>query len=167
MKYLLCNECNFKRTHKGKTQFDVAKEKSLLNYQKRKNNVSSVILQRKKKPKRIMISKKQQEIKKQLHLTYNEIDNEREHLCDGCGTNEALCHSHIISQIDCKLIGKPELIYDKRNIHYHCMSPVNNCCNQKWESKDSKIMSQLFDYEINMEFIRSQSIELYNVIVNK
>ena len=170
MKHELCHECNFKRTHQGKTLYEVSKEKSLVNYQKRKDNVSNVISQRLKKPKKvykIKISVKQQEIKQALKITYNEIDNEREHLCDGCGTNQALCHSHIISQKDCKLIGKPELISDKRNIHYHCMSPVNGCCNQKWESKDPKIMSQLLDYESNMAFINHVSKELYNKIVNK
>lgn len=175
MKHLLCNECNFKRTHAGNSQFEVSREKSLVNIQKKKDNLSNVISQRQKKPKKIYkfkTSSKQIEIKKQLHNTYSEIDNEREPICTGCskfqGGDIRLSHSHIISQKDCKAIGKPELIYDKRDITFHCLDfGENEGCHRKWESKDPAIMSTLHDYDVNMQFIKNQSIELYNKIVNK
>lgn len=175
MKYCLCNECNFKRTHAGKSQFEVAKQKSLINNQKKKDNVSNVFSQRQIKPKklyRFKISKKQQEIKKLLYIAYSEIDNERQPICTGCnkyqGGDIRLSHSHIISQADCKAIGKPELIYDKRDITFHCLDFGNNVgCHRKWESKDPKIMSTLLDYETNMAFINNVSKALFNKIVNK
>lgn len=168
MRYCLCDECNFKRTHKGLSRFYINKNKLLIKkdivrilkpFIGKKNNKKNRTSIRK-------ISSKQLEIKIRYRQTCEEIDHEREHICTGCGTNQALCHSHLISQKDCKLIGKPELIYDKRDITFHCMSPVNNCCSQKWESKDPKIMSTLLDYEVNIAFVKSQSLQLYNQIIN-
>lgn len=176
MKYCLCYECNFRRTHNGKSNYDVSLEKNINKLKEKKFfTPKKIVYKLNKKPKkiyRIKVSLKQQEIKKNLSIAYNEIDSERELICTGCnkyqGGDIRLSHSHIISQKDCKLIGKPELIYDKKDITYHCVDFGNNIgCHRKWESKDPKIMSTLLDYESNMIFIKSQSIELYNKIVNK
>lgn len=103
------------------------------------------------------ISSKQSSINRKLHQAYQKIDNEREPVCEGCGSNENLSHSHLISQADCKGYGLTELIWDEDNIRIHCM----NGCHQKWESRDLKQIKTMLDWEKNLEYVRSKSEELF------
>ena len=116
----------------------------------------------KKKPKQI--SSKQAEINKLYKLTCIDMDYTTEPVCTGClryqGGDIKLSHSHIISREDCKRIGRPELIYDRRNITYHDMDfGEHEGCHRKWENP--VLRSLLNDYDKNIQYIKSISEELY------
>lgn len=175
MRHELCHECNFIRTHGGKTMREHAIEKQREYIQRQKNKVSNVKKERPKierKSAPIKISAKQKVINSDLSNVYKEIDNEREQMCTGCsmyqGGDIRLSHSHIISQADCKRIGMPELIVDKENITFHCVDfGAHVGCHRIHETKRYSIMKQLHDCEKNLAYIESKSKELYNRIVNK
>jgi hypothetical protein len=64
------------------------------------------------------ISNKQSVINKRLAEIYNQLANEREHVCSGCGRGDLpLSHSHIIPRSRRK-----DLICEGANITYHCLS---------------------------------------------
>ena len=92
-----------------------------------------------------------------------EFDNNTERVCTGCGKRHPyvhLSHSHIISRQHCHNYGIPELIYNSRNITYHCLSfGEHKGCHEKWESKAQR--KELLDYEKNIEFIKSINEELF------
>lgn len=133
----LCKECNEIRMH-GKTKRQIYIEKV-----------------RSSKPKELSYKRKYQEVLKQ-------IDKERPQVCAGCGLKYVvLSHSHIISQKDCKNYGFQSLIYDEKNIAFHCIGMYNdNDCHRRWENPTKR--KELLDYEKNMEYIKSISVELYN-----
>lgn len=114
------------------------------------------------KPKQI--SSKQKEINHLYKLTCADMDYTTEPVCTGClkyqGGDIKLSHSHIISREDCKRIGKPELIWDRNNLTYHCLDFMNNVgCHRKHESPVER--HTLADYQKNIEYIKSISEELY------
>lgn len=118
---------------------------------------------------KIKKTKNQHEIDIRYRLACIEMDYIEEKVCTGClryqGGDIKLSHSHIISREDCKRIGKPELIYDRDNITYHCMDfGENEGCHRKHESKNYTIMSKLCDFSKNIEFIKLNNIDLYNKI---
>ncbi len=118
---------------------------------------------KKQRPLKKTPSSKEAEIKRNLIKTYKHIDYTREKVCTGCNKYHGevnLSHSHIISKADCKKIGKPELIWDEGNIVYHCFEKDRKSCHKKWES--NILRKTLLDYEKNMEYIKSVSIEMYN-----
>lgn len=121
-------------------------------------------IKRKKTPIR-KVSIKEQQIARDYKKTIVEMDYLEEKVCSGCnqyqGGDIKLSHSHIISRDDCKKTGLIELISDRRNLVYHCMDfGEHTGCHRKWENpKERKF---LLDYDKNMEFIKSVSIELYN-----
>ena len=79
------------------------------------------------------VSNKQAVINRKLRATYQQIDNDREPVCQGCDrSDKPLSHSHTISQKRCKQIGKPELIWDAANIEIECFGD-KDCCHDKWE----------------------------------
>ena len=106
------------------------------------------------------ISSKQSSINRKLHQTYQKIDSEREPICEGCGSNKNLSHSHLISQADCKGYGLTELIWDEENIRLHCM----NGCHEKWESRNLTIIKTMLDCEKNLEYVKSKCPVLFNKI---
>ena len=68
------------------------------------------------------ISKKQKDINKKLGKVYMEIMDERGHYCTGCGRSDVpLSNSHLIPRSR-----RSDLICDKRNITYHCLS-IGHC----------------------------------------
>lgn len=117
-------------------------------------------LTKEKKKKRKPLSKKS---KKQVEIDYNyklvciDMDHVSEPVCSGClryqGGDIKLSHSHIISRADCHGIGRPELIYDRENIKYHCLDFIaHKGCHGKWERVKER--SQLLDYAENIEYIK-------------
>ncbi len=142
-----------------------------IEYQKRVKQVSKIIFPKKKKQKSIKRkSSKQIEIDTKLRLAYADMDYTEEKVCSGClkyqGGDIKLSHSHIISQKDCKQIGREDLIYDKINITYHCMNfGENEGCHLKHENP--KRRHELKDYQKNIEFIKSVSQEMYLKYVSK
>jgi len=158
-KYGFCDECNFKRLHKGQSKFEYNKTK--------KKSIEN----KPKKRKAKVLTKTQEfrfELKEEYKKVCDKIDNERDHLCTGCGTHEALSHSHIISRKDCAAINRLDLIVDEKNITFHCIDRGHlKGCHQKWESKNEEIMKTLLDYEDNMNYVKSIDEKLYNRLKNK
>lgn len=110
------------------------------------------------------ISTKQLEINRLYKLTCIDMDHVTEPVCTGClkyqGGDIKLSHSHIISREDCKRIGRPELIYDRDNLTYHCLDFGENIgCHGKWENPVKRI--ELGDYIQNMKYIKSINGELF------
>ena len=103
------------------------------------------------------ISDKQKNIKRRLAVIYNELSEERGYYCSGCGRSDVpLSHSHIIPRSR-----RPDLVTDKRNITYHCLSLNRKGCHDMWESKDR---IKLLDYHKNMEYILEVDTEYYFLI---
>lgn len=120
--------------------------------------------QQKKTQPPIRKSKKQIIIDSKLRLVYQDMDYTEEKVCSGCnryqGGDIVLSHSHIISQKECKQIGREDLITDKVNLTYHCMDYGENTgCHRKWESPIERIT--LADYQKNIEFIKTVDEGLY------
>ena len=111
------------------------------------------------------MSKKQDKIKRELVKVYKEIANERLFMCTGCrrnGHSVALSHSHLIPRSR-----RPDLVLDKKNITYHCLTFIDNNgksrkgCHDIWESKER---DSLLDYWVNMEYIKKVDEEYYYLI---
>ena len=125
----------------------------------------SIKLSKQKKRKSInKVSSKQIEINKLYKLTCIDMDHITEPVCTGClkyqGGDIKLSHSHIISRADCHALGRPELIYDRNNITYHCMDfGDHKGCHLKHESIKNR--KSLLDYEKNMNYIKSIDKEVY------
>lgn len=104
------------------------------------------------------------DIQKKYIEMCKEFDRVTPKVCVGCGKKEGevmLSHSHIISRADAKGIGMPELIYDKNNIQYLCLSMGDNHigCHLSWESKS--LRTSILCYQKNIEYISKISSELY------
>jgi len=97
-----------------------------------------------------------------INKTYNEIDIEREQMCSGCGQQNHLSRSHIISRKHRK-----DLEADKNNIKLHCLQRADGSkgCHQRWEGTLEEKMT-LMDFEENMKYIKEIDIQHYNKIIN-
>ena len=102
------------------------------------------------------ISDKQKKINSQLKKVYKELELERGHYCTGCGKTGNLSHSHLIPRSR-----RPDLVTDKRNITYHCLSLDRKGCHDMWETKER---IKLLDYHKNMEYILEVDTEYYFLI---
>ena len=103
------------------------------------------------------IGDRQKKENDQLKKVYKEIKEERGHYCTGCGCSDALSHSHLIPRSR-----RPDLVTDKRNITYHCLSiGERKGCHEIWESKERY---KLLDYHKNMEYILEVDTEYYFLI---
>ena len=134
-KHGLCGECNHKRLKPLRE-----KQKSSIN----------------------KVSVKQSEINKRYKAMCIEMDNsDIEKVCSGCGSGSfPLSHSHLISKNDCVKIGRPELIYDPKNVVYHCMSINEHTgCHDYWHSNTQRI--NLLDYQKNIEWISEIDKDMY------
>lgn len=103
-------------------------------------------------------SEKQKSILIELKETYNQIAQEREHVCTGCGTTQALSHSHIIPRSRRK-----DLETVKENITYHCLIRCHNI----WEHGTMEDKSKLLDFEENMKYIMETDQVYYNLLISK
>lgn len=110
-------------------------------------------------------SKKQAEVKRKMHASYAEIDNDREPVCQGCGRGDKpLSHSHTISVADCKGLGKWFLIYFKPNIEIECFYGEMDCHNI-WESGSVAKKVKLHNFERKMILLEEHDPRRYNSIV--
>lgn len=108
------------------------------------------------------VSKKKSKALSKKTKSYQSIDEEREHVCSGCGrSNVSLSHSHLIPVSFDK-----QFESDKRNIKLHCMGSSDSC-HRKWESHNLKLMKQLLDYEESMEYIKEVCPQYYNKLIVK
>lgn len=130
------------------------------------NTANGRLYKVKKKQKSIKkLSPKQAEIEHKYKLVCIDMDYVEEKVCSGClryqGGDIKLSHSHIISRKECKEIGKPELIYERENIVYHCMDfGENEGCHRLWENPKRRHI--LEDYEKNLKVIKKFAPELLN-----
>lgn len=108
----------------------------------------------KSKPKQISI--KQKSINTQKTKLYEQLREQREQICTGCGTTQGLTHSHLIP-----VSQRKDLETNPTNITYHCMG-----CHTIWEH-DIRGRTRLNDYSINVEKIRQLDEVFYNKIINK
>ncbi len=187
-KHHLCSDCVFKKNHNGKSRNEVMNEKmkkrvlseeehSFSQNKINQDNIKEIDEKEEKQffdkergiKKFITTNSPIKKLTKQtlIDALYKHIiidmDYVEEKVCRGClqyqGGNIKLSHSHIISRADCKRIGKPELIYDRRNITYHCMSFAEHVgCHSKWENPTQR--SLLEDYQMNIDFITQAAPEL-------
>jgi hypothetical protein len=129
------------------------------------NHLHSMFPKKKKKQKAIkQVSEKQAPIERAYKLTCIDMDHTTEPLCTGCGKYQGgdirLSHSHLISRADCKRIGRPELIYERDNLTYHCMNfGMNQGCHEKWENPIER--KTLLDYQKNIDYIKTVNSEMY------
>lgn len=109
-------------------------------------------------------SNKQSAIDYQLRKTYEEIDSEREPVCEGCGRGDKpLSHSHTISRYRSKQIGKPELIYDKKNIEIECFG-TNTSCHDIWEGAGIKEVMKMNNFDKKMLYIEEHDQERFAIM---
>ena len=115
-----------------------------------------------KKSRPNKVSSKQKVINDNYYKMLERFDKTTPKICTGCGKKHPhvkLSHSHIISRKHCHDYGMPELIYDPKNITFHCLSIGNHKgCHDKWESKQRV---ELLDYEKNIDYIQSISERMY------
>lgn len=106
------------------------------------------------------ISNKQSVINKRLAEVYNQLANEREHICSGCGRGDLpLSHSHIIPRSRRK-----DLECEGGNITYHCLSIGGRVgCHELWES-NMRDKQKLLDYHANMDYILEVDAEYFYLL---
>lgn len=145
-------------------EYEVTRREILASYIPEKDR-EKLLPKKKKKQKPIkQISSKQVPIERAYRLTCIDMDHTTEPICTGCGRYQGgdikLSHSHLISRADCQRIGKSELISERDNLTYHCMTYAGHVgCHNKWESPVDRV--NLLDYEKNIEYIKSVSEEMY------
>src|SRR5689334_10424914 len=107
------------------------------------------------------ISKKKAKRDGEMHKSYGEIDLDRDRVCEGCGLNLPLSHSHLLSQQD-----RPDLVADKRNIRLHCFGNYKSC-HDTWERGKPVELVRMLDFKENLEYIKQVDQDRYNAIVAK
>lgn len=193
-KYCLCDECNYKRLHGGRSKQDVytdrAKQRNAGNvrvFQLPKRSIDEVIgnpklkIERASKLKQISSDKKfrcsdgtmvsQVEVKRYYAETCDKIKKTRPAMCQGSGRWDVpLSFSHTISQADCKAIGKTELIWDERNIElegYEAPTSKPTMAHNIWEVGTMAQKIMLLNFERKVEFIKEHDPEGYNKLMVK
>lgn len=145
-------DCGDKRPIVNKTHYLCAeKNRERLDLQK------SDSYKDKKKKSFITSSIKQKENVLLLKQVYDEIANEREHICEGCGTNKTITHSHTIPRSRRK-----DLELDKNNIVYLCMN-----CHWKWEHGTKKQKAELLNLPKMLNYIFDVDTEYFNLLQAK
>jgi len=147
-KYCLCDDCNYKRTHKGQSKHEVAQGKAPKEREVKKYYI-------KPKKSEIKVKSALSELKTQIELEAVQND---EYFCNGCGVSyPGLDKSHILS------VGqRKDLELFKENIQLMCRT-----CHMKWESWNIQQMITLHCFERNLEFIKEWDIETYNKLTTK
>jgi hypothetical protein len=165
--FYLCEECNYKRLHHGKTKQEVYRER----HDKKVREIPKELPKIQPKAAIFAVLKKTFSIKKmsnkraQRHRerdkAYVQIDQERPPVCEGCGFGggTALSHSHILSEQR-----RPDLYADKDNIRLHCYGQYNTC-HEKWERGLIYEVVLMLDFKENLEYIKSVDSGEYNKIV--
>ena len=179
-KYCLCDQCNFKRTHGGRSKNEVYQERAFERQKKKQ-------LQPKKEKKPEIKIKRlssisdtnrlrcsdgslitRQELEKRYRETCNEIKIERDPVCEGLGgTQYPLSFSHTISRKRCIELGKAELIYDKNNLElegFHEPSSFPKAAHNIWETGNWKQKIELLNIQRKLDYIEQHDPEKYRKI---
>lgn len=176
-KYRLCEACNFKRTHKGKSKHEVYAERSLLRISQRQVNPNKKESTRSKwnKPKNRInpISSKntyrcsdgtlvtQSEITAHYRIIQDHISNIRDAVCQGTGRRDLpLSFSHTISRARCKELGKSELIWDENNIEVESMG-ASDSAHYIWEHGNLEMKKTLLNFKKKLEYIELHDQQTY------
>lgn len=110
-------------------------------------------------------SVKQSKVKAAMHRSYEQIDRDREPVCQGCGRGDKpLSHSHTISVADAKGLGNWPLIYDVANIELECFYGEEDCHNI-WETGGVEKKAKLHNFERRMLVLEEHDPRRYNSIV--
>ena len=190
-KYKLCDECNYKRLHQGKSKQEVYQERarakqhiSSKSPSFNKTNNATVELKKKYSIKDISKTNKypcsdgervtQSQINSRYAAICDAIKLEREPFCQGTGrTDLPLSFSHTISRKRCKEIGKSELIWDKHNIEiesYHEPSSNPIAAHNIYESGPWEQKLTLLNIERKLLYIQThdpEQFEKINVELNR
>jgi DNA-directed RNA polymerase subunit RPC12/RpoP len=167
-KYYLCEDCNYKRLHNGKTKEEVYKARKAGKIQKPipvkpkpkvEADKADVFKSLKKQYSIPKISNKRAKVEKELNKVYSKIDHSREPVCEGCGKNGELSHSHLLSRYN-----RPDLITDERNIRLHCFGTYHSC-HEKWERGIPEEVVEMLDFVENLDYIKSVDTQAYNAII--
>lgn len=166
--HCLCDDCNYKRLHGGKSKQEVYKDR----HEKKENKKPSskpkerneddkedLVVFLKKTFSIKQISNKRANRHAQLKTVYKKIDHEREPICEGCGRNLPLSHSHLMSEYL-----RPDLYTNPDNIRLHCFGTYHSC-HETWERGLIDEIKEMDDFKDNLEFIRVVAISEYNKII--
>ena len=100
----------------------------------------------------------QAKITKKLWHTYDAMDKKagtKRFTCQATGEfSSYIDHDHTISQKRCKQIGKPELIWDERNIVYS-----SRTAHMEWESYKDGMFAKHKNFHERMAFLKEHDIE--------
>ena len=114
------------------------------------------------------ISRRQSKINRELKKVYKLIEETREHCCSGCGRYDVpLSHSHIIPRSRNSSI---DMQTNPKNIKYHCLSFVEANGNSRIGCHDywgggPRDKQKLLDYWENMNFLKENDEEYYNILL--
>lgn len=167
-KYWLCDGCNFKRLHKGKTKQEVYKErhdkkltkKGEIEQPKYPTNKNELVGTLKKMFSIKKISNKKAHRDREMHKTYNHIDQTRDPICEGCGRGDRpLSHSHVLSQAK-----RPDLAAEEDNIRLHCFGNYTYC-HEKWERGIPHEVIEMDDFKDNLSYIEWVDPAAHNAII--
>lgn len=146
-KYVLCDSCNYKRLHEGKTRIEVYGLKPKKD--KKTNFVNKI------SAKQVELNKKLSSIKKEIE--FESFQKYGYLKCEGCGhLSDHMDKSHLVSIAQNKSL---ECI--KENIQLLCRE-----CHMKWESRDINTMMSLKCFDSNMKIIKRLDEIAYNKIKN-
>lgn len=181
-KHYLCDECNFKRTHNGKSKKEVysdrASKRAIANNFSKANTKSdndSVKPNKKTKISSVSSTQRyrcsdgqlvsQREININLKLVKELISQVRVPMCQGSGRWDVpLSNSHTISVARCKELGKTELIWDEENIELEGWeAPTSNptMAHNIWENGTIKQKVQLLNFERKLQYIAKHDPEQF------
>ena len=148
-KYGLCNECNFKRTHKGHSRSEVYAQRASLKPAKKPYIIKQVT------KRQGIINDALSEVKRSVELEAIHSDM---YYCWGCGhSHPGLDKSHILS-----VKQRSDLQLDPENINLFCRD-----CHNAWESWSPSRMIMLLSFEKDMRYIREKDQETFNKILTK
>ena len=181
MKFLLCEEHNYKRLHNGKSKKQVAveryvqripqrqidqdhKESNGCGLHKPKNRIGGASAKNKYRcGNGQMVT--QAEIIANYRITQERILNTRIAVCQGTGrTDLPLSFSHTISRARCKKIGKTELIWDENNIEVESMGSSDSA-HEIWEHGDLQSKTSLINFKRKLDYIELHDQETYKKIL--
>lgn len=187
MKYNLCDSCNFKRLHYGKSREDVYRERidqrarTKFTNQSAKKSLHDIVKinsadKSKNKIRSVSIEKRyycsdgslvsQADIQMYLKVCHDKIRETRLPFCEGTGrTDLPLSFSHTISQARCKELRKTELIWSEDNICIESMEPpcsYPTAGHNIWEVGSIQMKMELKNFYDKLAFIKIHDSEEYN-----
>lgn len=104
------------------------------------------------------VSSKQSKINIQLCQVYQEITQERDEICQGCGKKLPLSFSHTISRKK-----RPDLQTHKENIELECFGSSTSC-HDIWEHLKYPQVLSLLNFERKLLYIQKADSDLYEQI---